>query len=90
MREVEIADRPPSQMPRLDGLQSTLLIREMGYNAPIVALTASAESDIVERGMEVGIDSFMRCVLETSLPPLSVKVPIANQLATASLSGDRR
>jgi CheY-like chemotaxis protein len=50
------------QMPRLDGLQSTHLIREMGYSAPIVALTASAEAAIVEKGMELGIDSFMRYV----------------------------
>ncbi|KAI9810008.1 MAG: Histidine kinase [Phylliscum demangeonii] len=31
------------QMPNVDGLQSTRLIREMGYSSPIVALTAFAE-----------------------------------------------
>ena len=37
------------QMPNLDGIQSTRLIRQMGYSAPIVALTAfSQESNVKE------------------------------------------
>lgn len=31
------------QMPNLDGRQSTRLIREAGYSAPIVALTAFSD-----------------------------------------------
>jgi osomolarity two-component system sensor histidine kinase SLN1 len=34
------------QMPNLDGLQSTRLIRQSGFSAPIVALTAYAEVSI--------------------------------------------
>lgn len=47
------------QMPILDGLQSTRLIREMGYSAPIVALTAFAEESNVKECMESGMDFFL-------------------------------
>lgn len=46
-------------MPQLDGLQSTRLIRKLGYSAPIVALTAFAVEDIVKEGLDLGIDQFM-------------------------------
>lgn len=46
-------------MPILDGLQSTRLIREMGYSAPIVALTAFAEESNVKECMESGMDFFL-------------------------------
>lgn len=36
------------QMPNLDGIQSTRLIRQAGYSAPIVALTAYAEESNVK------------------------------------------
>ncbi|MCJ1425228.1 Histidine kinase [Sticta canariensis] len=47
------------QMPILDGLQSTRLIREMGYSAPIVALTAFAEESNVKECMDSGMDFFL-------------------------------
>lgn len=47
------------QMPNLDGLQSTRLIRQMGYSAPIVALTAFAEESNVKECMESGMDMFL-------------------------------
>ena len=48
-----------SQMPNVDGLQSTRLIREMGYSAPIVALTAFAEESNVKECMDSGMDFFL-------------------------------
>ena len=51
------------QMPNLDGLQSTRLIREMGYSAPIVALSAFAEESNIKDCMDCGMDMFMRYVL---------------------------
>src|SRR3954454_21754495 len=39
---------PDPQMPNLDGLQSTRMIRQMGYSAPIIALTAFAEESNVK------------------------------------------
>lgn len=46
-------------MPNLDGLQSTRLIRSMGYSAPIVALTAFAEESNVKECMDSGMDFFL-------------------------------
>jgi len=46
-------------MPNLDGLQSTRLIREMGFNAPIVALTAFAEESNVKECMDSGMNFFL-------------------------------
>lgn len=47
------------QMPNVDGLQSTRLIREMGYSAPIVALTAFAEESNVKECLDSGMDGFL-------------------------------
>lgn len=47
------------QMPNLDGIQSTRLIRQMGYSAPIVALTAFAEESNVKECMDSGMDFFL-------------------------------
>ena len=47
------------QMPNLDGIQSTKRIREMGFSAPIVALTAFAEESNVKECMDSGMDYFL-------------------------------
>ncbi|KAB8227238.1 Histidine kinase [Aspergillus alliaceus] len=47
------------QMPILDGLQSTRLIRQMGYSAPIVALSAFAEDSNIKDCMDSGMDMFI-------------------------------
>jgi osomolarity two-component system sensor histidine kinase SLN1 len=47
------------QMPNLDGLQSTRLIRQMGYSAPIVALTAFSEESNVKECLASGMDMFL-------------------------------
>ena len=47
------------QMPNVDGLQSTRLIREMGYSVPIVALTAFAEDSNVKECMDSGMNGFL-------------------------------
>jgi osomolarity two-component system sensor histidine kinase SLN1 len=53
-------------MPNLDGLQSTRLIREIGYSAPIVALSAFAEESNIKDCMDCGMDMFMRYVCNGS------------------------
>ena len=47
------------QMPNLSGIESTRLIRKMGYSAPIVALTAFSEESNVRECMESGMDEFL-------------------------------
>ena len=47
------------QMPNLDGIQSTKLIREMGFSAPIVALTAFAEESNILECLASGMDHFL-------------------------------
>ncbi|OAA77113.1 CheY-like superfamily [Akanthomyces lecanii RCEF 1005] len=47
------------QMPNLDGIQSTKLIRQMGYAAPIVALTAFSEESNRKQCMESGMNEFL-------------------------------
>lgn len=47
------------QMPTMDGLQSTRLIRESGYRAPIVALTAFSEESNIRDCLDSGMDFFL-------------------------------
>lgn len=47
------------QMPKLDGLQSTRMIRDLGYQAPIVALTAFSEESNVKDCLESGMNYFL-------------------------------
>lgn len=46
-------------MPNVDGLQSTRLIREIGYQAPIVALTAFAEESNIRDCLDSGMNYFL-------------------------------
>jgi osomolarity two-component system sensor histidine kinase SLN1 len=47
------------QMPNLDGLASTRLIRKLGYSSPIVALTAFSEESNIRECMESGMNEFL-------------------------------
>ena len=67
------------QMPNLDGLESTRLIRQAGYSAPIVALTAFSEESNVQECMASGMNHFLakpirrpalKKVLKTYCPPI--------------------
>ena len=46
-------------MPNMDGHEATRIIRELGYNAPIVALTAFAEDSNIKECYESGMDCFL-------------------------------
>ena len=46
-------------MPNLDGIESTRMIRKMGYSAPIVALTAFAEESNKKECKDSGMDDFL-------------------------------
>jgi len=65
-------------MPNLDGLQSTRLIRQMGYSAPIVALTAFNEESNVRECYDSGMDEFLRCVIVSQVKKHSLNFIIVN------------
>ncbi|KAJ5054063.1 uncharacterized protein L3040_000347 [Drepanopeziza brunnea f. sp. 'multigermtubi'] len=83
------------QMPNLDGLQSTRLIRQMGYSAPIVALTAFAEESNVKECYDSGMNMFLskpirrpalKQVLSkfTTIPEESEQSSVTNKRSAAS------
>ena len=47
------------QMPVMDGLTSTRLIRESSFSGPIVALTAYAEKENIADCYEAGVNHFL-------------------------------
>lgn len=47
------------QMPKLDGLAATNRLRQLGYQRPIIALTANDRSDDQKRCTEAGYDDFL-------------------------------
>jgi signal transduction histidine kinase/CheY-like chemotaxis protein len=46
-------------MPKMDGIEATKLIRELGYTQPIVALTANAVAGMAEIFLSNGFDDFI-------------------------------
>ncbi|NMC19827.1 MAG: response regulator [Thermogutta sp.] len=46
------------QMPEMDGYQAVHVLRESGYNSPIIALTANAEPGDRSRCLQAGCDGF--------------------------------
>ncbi|KAF3098939.1 Histidine kinase [Orbilia oligospora] len=68
------------QMPNLDGLESTRKIRELGYSAPIIALSALTEESNIKECLECGMNYFLakpirrpalKHVLRTYCPPIA-------------------
>jgi CheY-like chemotaxis protein len=47
------------QMPKLDGLDATRQLRELGFTAPIIAVTAFASDDLKSSWFEAGCDEFL-------------------------------
>ncbi|MGZ3775677.1 MAG: response regulator [Pseudobdellovibrionaceae bacterium] len=47
------------QMPKLDGIQATQRLRSMGYNRPILALTAHALKEEVRRSINAGYNAHL-------------------------------
>jgi osomolarity two-component system sensor histidine kinase SLN1 len=47
------------QMPNMDGIESTKRIRELGFSAPIIALTAFADESNREACMNAGMNAFL-------------------------------
>jgi len=54
-------------MPGIDGIQTTKIIRESGYNHPIVALTANVVSSQADRFMNNGFSGFVSKPIDVSI-----------------------
>ena len=83
------------QMPNLDGLASTRLIRQAGYSAPIVALTAFSEESNVQECMASGMDHFLskpirRPALKKVLKTYCAPIQEVEETETAPGSGERK
>lgn len=52
------------QMPGMDGIEATELLRDTGYTDPILALTANATLDIKQQCHDVGFDDFLSKPIE--------------------------
>jgi signal transduction histidine kinase/CheY-like chemotaxis protein/HPt (histidine-containing phosphotransfer) domain-containing protein len=46
-------------MPKMDGIDTTKVLRELGYDKPIIALTANALTGMAEMFLENGFDGFI-------------------------------
>ncbi|SMR41854.1 unnamed protein product [Zymoseptoria tritici ST99CH_1E4] len=82
------------QMPNVDGLQSTRLIREIGYQAPIVALTAFAEESNIQDCLDSGMNYFLskpirRPQLKKVLREYCAPIPEENEEATTPVDERR-
>lgn len=54
-------------MPKMDGIETTQIIRELGYTHPVVALTANAVSGTMEMFLNNGFDDFISKPIDTRL-----------------------
>ncbi len=54
------------QMPVMDGAEATAMLREAGYGAPIVALTAAAFAEDRKLCLESGFDDYLAKPFERS------------------------
>jgi len=46
-------------MPEIDGIETTIIIREMGIKVPIIALTANAISGVKEMMLKIGMNDYL-------------------------------
>lgn len=53
-------------MPIMDGLKATKKIRKMGYTIPIIAMTANAFTDDMQKSLEAGMNAHLTKPLKES------------------------
>jgi osomolarity two-component system, sensor histidine kinase SLN1 len=87
------------QMPNMDGLEATRLIRKAGFKRPIVALSAYSDDTNVRSCHESGMDDFvskpiqmarLKLVLKTFCPNEETTTPAASSTAGPSSAGKER
>lgn len=66
------------QMPVMDGLTATTVLRKMNYQNPIFALSANVDKENLQRIEEVGMDGYLQKPFETEVMLKCVKDCISN------------
>ena len=76
------------QMPVMDGIMATSLLRETGYTGPIIALTANAMQEDVSSYLAAGCNQFLAKPIERSSFNTVIQQYLepASELSTATLS----
>lgn len=69
------------QMPVMDGMEATTLLRQSGYEGPIVALTASSTKDEIERFRQAGCSGVLSKPVDWKLlyETLAMHLPACSQ-----------
>jgi|GEM_PF-5026304 len=89
------------QMPVMDGIESTHILRERGYDLPILAMTADVLPEVKKQCKEIGMDAFvskpfnpneleniLNQYIKTDTPRSSVAPSSAKKSGTVSLLED--
>jgi CheY-like chemotaxis protein len=73
------------QMPRMDGYEATTILRQQGFTLPIVAISANAMAEEIERCFSVGMNGHIEkpvaikalaAALEKFLQPASENIEL--------------
>ncbi|MEP1142194.1 MAG: PAS domain S-box protein [Henriciella sp.] len=71
-------------MPNMDGLEATRILRERGYEKPIVAMTAHALKGDRDHALEVGMSGYVT----KPVRPKSLRKELAEWLTTAPIAAE--
>lgn len=75
------------QMPNMDGLEATKLIRELGFKRPIVALSAYSDDTNVKGCHDAGMDDFVSKPIQLARLRLVLKTFCPDESKTSSTTG---
>lgn len=67
-------------MPNMDGIEATRILRQRGFNGPIIAMTAHAFKADRDRGFEVGMSGY----ITKPIKPAALMSELANWLPSVS------
>ena len=75
------------QMPVMNGLEATELLRQTGFGGPIYALTASTEKDDIDQALQAGCDGHLNKPIEQEMMYQALAAHL-NTSSNSSQAGD--